>query len=153
MATFTITTTQYIDELSGKSGADVYNINGGTLIVDQDSSFGLNQIFNAAADTTVLGAVTVSTTLGGSFVVDGTNVKLIPFNSGSGTITVGSTITMGAGSGKVIGIYASDFSGQPTTSGTSGWIKLQSCSLFIWNCKSRSFLKSFKRLFIKLSWP
>lgn len=39
MATFTVTTAQNIDALASKTGGDIYNINGGTLTIDQDSRF------------------------------------------------------------------------------------------------------------------
>lgn len=37
MATFTITLSQNIDSLVSKTGGDIYNVNGGTLTIDQDS--------------------------------------------------------------------------------------------------------------------
>ena len=47
MATFTITAAKNIDALAGKTGGDTYNINGGTLTIDQDSRVGLNQTTSA----------------------------------------------------------------------------------------------------------
>lgn len=54
MATFTITTSVNIDELVGKGGGDTYNINAGTLVIDQDSRYGLN-----ASTSAILGTITV----------------------------------------------------------------------------------------------
>lgn len=103
MATYTITTPQNIDELASKAGGDTYNINGGTLTVDQDSRVGTNQNTSAT-----LGAVTVSSTLGGSLKVDARKVRMIPFNSGSGNVPAWNTlITQGGASGKLIGVHSS----------------------------------------------
>ncbi len=76
MATFTITTAQNIDELISKAGGDIYNVNGGTLTVDQDSRYGLNQ-----TTSTSLGAITISSTLGGTVEVDGRYIRLIPYDT------------------------------------------------------------------------
>ena len=65
MATYTITTAQNIDELATKTGGDVYNVNGGTLTVDQDSRYGLNQTTTASWAT-----ATISATLGGTIRID-----------------------------------------------------------------------------------
>ena len=70
MATFTVTTAQNIDALTGKAGGDTYNINGGTLTIDQDSRYGLNQNTSAS-----LGNITVSATLGGTVEVDARSVR------------------------------------------------------------------------------
>ena len=37
MATYAITTAVNIDTLTAKTGGDIFNINGGTLTIDQDS--------------------------------------------------------------------------------------------------------------------
>ena len=81
MATFAITTTQNIDELLSKVGNDVYNINGGTLNIDQDSRVGLNQTTASA-----MGNITISATLGGICNFIGTGIWLIPFTGGSGNV-------------------------------------------------------------------
>ncbi len=56
MATFTVTATQNIDELTSKTGGDIYNINGGTLTVDQHSRFGLNNASGTPITGTISGA-------------------------------------------------------------------------------------------------
>lgn len=58
MATFTITASQNIDALSAKAGGDLYNVNGGTLTIDQDSRVGTNQ-----TTSTTLGTITISASL------------------------------------------------------------------------------------------
>ena len=65
MATFTITASQNIDALTSKAGGDLYNVNGGTLIIDQDSRVGLNQ-----TTSTTLGTITLSASLGGTVNID-----------------------------------------------------------------------------------
>lgn len=125
MATYTINTANTnIDTLATKTGADTYNINGGQLIIDQDSRYGVE-----ANTSATLGVVTVSSTLGGDFVVDGRYIRLIPYNTGSGNVPVyNTTITQGSASGKLIGVYSA-LNVAPTTPGSampaSGYIKIK----------------------------
>lgn len=103
MATYTITTAQNIDELTTKAGGDTYNINGGTLTIDQDSRVGLNQTTSAS-----LGPVTISASLGGVVNIDGTDIWMIPYSSGTGNVPAWNTvITNNTGTGKLIGVHSS----------------------------------------------
>lgn len=103
MATYTITTAQNIDELTTKAGGDTYNVNGGTLTIDQDSRVGLNQTTSAT-----LGPVTLSATLGGTLNIDGTDVWMIPYTAGTGNVPAwNTTITNNTGTGKLIGVHSS----------------------------------------------
>ena len=63
MSTYTILASQNIDELTAKAGGDIYNINGGTLTVDQHSRFGLNNANTSATAATSMGNITLSATL------------------------------------------------------------------------------------------
>lgn len=102
MATFTITTAQNIDALAAKVGGDTYNVNGGTLTIDQDSRVGINQ-----TTSTTLGPVTLSASLGGTINIDGTDIWMIPFTGGSGTVPAWNTvITNNTGTGKLIGVHS-----------------------------------------------
>ncbi|MGL4998021.1 MAG: hypothetical protein ACRC5T_03555 [Cetobacterium sp.] len=102
MATFTVTTAQNIDALVGKTGGDTYNINGGTLTIDQDSRNGTNQ-----STSTTLGPVTLSASLGGVVNIDGTAIWIIPYTGGSGNVPAWNTvITNGTGTGKLIGVHS-----------------------------------------------
>jgi hypothetical protein len=102
VATFTVTTAQNIDELASKAGNDTYNVNGGFLTVDQDSRYGLNQTTSA-----ILGAMTLSATLGGTVEFNATKVRLIPYDAGGGNVpALNTSITGAAGSGKLIAVYA-----------------------------------------------
>jgi hypothetical protein len=106
MATFTVTTSQNIDQITGKTGGDVYNINGGTLTIDQHSRFGLNASNASATAATSLGTITISPTLGGTLNIDGRNVRMIPFNGGTGTVPApGTIISQGGASGKLMCVY------------------------------------------------
>ena len=103
MATFTITTAQNIDELTSKTGGDTYNVNGGTLTIDQDSRVGLNQ-----TTSSTLGPVTLSASLGGIINIDGTDIWLIPYTGGTGNVPAWNTaITNNTGTGKLIGVHSS----------------------------------------------
>ncbi len=129
MATFTITTSQNIDALTGKTGGDIYNINGGTLTIDQDSRFGLNNSNASATAATSMGNITLSATLGGILDIDARFVRLIPYTGGSGNVpTLGTTISQGGASGKLISVMSS-LTTLPTASGSampaSGFIKIK----------------------------
>lgn len=128
MATFTVTLPDTnIDTLAGKAGGDTYNINGGTLVIDQDTRYGAN-----ADSTAALGTVAISTTLGGVVDVDGRAVRWIPYDTGSGNVPAGGTvITQGGASGKLICV-ASAINVAPTAPASampaSGFIKVKQVS-------------------------
>lgn len=132
MATFTITTAQNIDELTGKAGGDVYNINGGTLTIDQDSRYGLNN-----TTSTTMGAITLSATLGGVLNIDGKYVRLIAYTGGTGNVpALNTVITQGGASSKLIAVYSA-LTSAPIAVGAampaSGFIKVKA-----WNSVSYS---------------
>ena len=103
MAAFTISTSQNIDQLTGKTGGDTYAISGGILTVDQDSRVGLNQTTSAS-----IASMTISAALGGTINIDGTTIWMIPYTGGSGNVPAWNTIiTNGSGSGKLIAVHAS----------------------------------------------
>jgi len=102
MATFTITTAQNIDELASKTGGDTYNVNGGTLTIDQDSRVGTNQ-----STSSTLGPITLSASLGGAVNIDGTDIWMIPYTGGTGNVPAWNTaISNNTGSGKLIGVHS-----------------------------------------------
>lgn len=124
MATFTITTAVNIDSLSGKAGSDTYTINGGYLTIDQHTRYGTNQNTSAA-----MGNLTLSATLGGTVEFNSTNVRLIPYNSGSGNVpALDTTISQGSASGILLGVYSA-LNVAPTTAGgampASGYILIR----------------------------
>lgn len=102
MATYTITTTQNIDELTTKAGGDTYNVNGGTLNIDQDSRVGTNQ-----TTSSTLGPITLSASLGGIVNIKGSDIWMIPYTGGSGNVPAwNTTITNNTGTGKLIGVHS-----------------------------------------------
>lgn len=124
MAGFNITSSVNIDSLPLKTGSDTYAINGGYLTIDQDSRYGTNQSL-----TSILGPMTISDTSGGTFEINATKVRLIPFESGSGNVPGYDTIiSQGSASGKLLTVYSSTF-GIPVTTGSampsSGFIKIR----------------------------
>ena len=124
MATFVVTTPVNISTLSGKTGSDTYTINGGYLTVDQHTRYGTNQSTSAA-----MGNVTLSATLGGTIEFNSTKVRLIPYDTGSGTVPAYDTvISQGGASGILLGVYA-NLTSAPTTVGAampaSGYILIR----------------------------
>ena len=111
-----------------KTGGDIYNINGPTLLVDQHSRFGLNNGNAAATTATSMGTVTLSATKGGKFNIDARYVRMIPYNTGSGTIpALNSLVTQGGASGELMCVYSS-LTAAPVVSGAipaSGWIMIK----------------------------
>ena len=99
MATFTITAAQNIDELTTKAGADTYNVNGGTLTIDQNTFFGHN-----TGTAGGLGNITISASLGGTVEIDGRYVRQIQYSGGSGFVPAYNTVISAGGlTGKFIG--------------------------------------------------
>jgi hypothetical protein len=93
--------------------------------MDQDTRYGLN----TSTTTGSPGVVTVSSTLGGEFRIDGRYVRLIAYTGGAGNVPAGDTvISQGSASGKLIGVWSS-LTAAPTASGAampaSGFIKIR----------------------------
>jgi hypothetical protein len=101
----------------GTSG-DTIDTNGFSFTQDQDNRYGLSGNTSAIWST-----LTINATKGGQLNFDGRYVRMIPFDTGSGTITLGTSITVGSATANVIGIYTS-LTTAPVTTGTSGWIKV-----------------------------
>lgn len=116
------------DTLSGGSTnatLDSYAIsNNTTLLIDTDSY----QCANHSAAFGSLDTVTYSG-IGGKLKIDGKNVRVIPYNTGSGNVpAIGTTITQGGVSGTFLGVWSS-WLVEPTASGAampaSGFIKVK----------------------------
>lgn len=103
---------------SARTSSDTIDTNGWNFTQDQDNRYGLSG--NTSA---VWGSLTINATKGGQLNFDGRYVRMIPFNTGSGTITLGTAITVGSATCNVIGIYAS-LTTAPVTTAASGWIKV-----------------------------
>ncbi len=129
MATYTITAqnTNY-DTLTGGStnaSLDIYNINGGQLVIDADTRYCANH--TAASGS--LDIVNISSTQGGELFIDGTNVRLIPFTGGSGNVpAIGTIISRGGVSASLLGVWSA-LNVAPTAAGSampaSGWVKVK----------------------------
>lgn len=129
MATFTVNSSVNFDDasFSTRAGNDTYNINGVTLTIDTDTRY----CANSSAATGNLGTVTLSATSGGKVLIDGSKVRLIPYNTGSGNVpAIGTTITNSSGgyTAYLLGVYSA-LNVAPTAAGAampaSGYIKVK----------------------------
>lgn len=130
MTAFTVnggSTTKW-DSLSGGSvnaTLDSYAIsNGTTLLIDTDSY----QCANHSAAFGSLDTVTFSG-IGGKLKIDGTAVRVIPYNTGTGNVpAIGTTISQGGVSSVLLGVW-SGWQAEPTAAGAampaSGYIKVK----------------------------
>lgn len=128
MATFTITTDVNFDTLTGAAGGDTYLINGGKLTIDTDTRFCANH----TTTTGRVGHVTIHDTIGGELNVDGTNVRIIPFDSGADTVPpIGTTITQGGVTGYLLGVWTAinvDATAVGDAMPATGYIKIKNKS-------------------------
>jgi hypothetical protein len=119
------------DTLTGGSvnaTLDTYTIsNGTTLLIDTDT-------YQCANHSTAFGSLdTVSFTgTGGRLLIDGRNVRVIPFNTGSGTVpAIGTTITQGGVTGTLLGVWA-NWQSEPLAAAAAmpatGFIKIKNKS-------------------------
>ena len=107
---------------TARSGGDTVNTNGFKLTLDQDSRYGLS-----GTTSTTWGNLTINAAKGGEIHIDGTKVWMIPFTGGSGTLTLGTQITIGGVTCNTIGIYTS-LTAAPAATGASGWLKVTNAS-------------------------
>lgn len=122
----TITTDTYLDSGTARTAGETWSINGCALTVRTDTRWHAG---SPASMTGSLGAITISSMIGGSFNIDGTKVRWMAFDSGSGTVpAIGTTITQGGVTGYLLGIWA-DYVSAPTAVGstmpTSGYLKFR----------------------------
>lgn len=107
---------------TARTGGDTVDTNGFKLTIDQDSRYG----FSGTTSTT-WGSLTINASKGGEIHIDGTKVWMIPYNTGSGTLTLGTSITLSGVTCNTIGIHTS-LTTAPTTTGASGWLKVTNAS-------------------------
>ena len=124
MATFNITGTANMDSLTSKAGDDTYNVNGGELIIDNDTRYGQNQSTSAR-----FGSIAASATLGGTVKFRSNKIRVLYFTGGSGTVPAyNTTISQGSASGLLIGVHSA-INAAPTTPGSampaSGYIRIK----------------------------
>jgi hypothetical protein len=107
---------------TARTGGDTIDTNGFKVTIDQDSRYGLS-----GSTSTTWGNLTINASKGGEIHIDATKVWMIPFNTGSGTLTLGTAVTIGSATGNTIGIYTS-LTVAPATTGASGWLKVTNVS-------------------------
>lgn len=122
----TITTDTFLDDGTARTAGETWTINGPVFTVRTDTRWHAG---SPASMTGTLGQVSISSSLGGKFRIDGRNVRWMPFNSGSGTVpAIGTTITQGGVSGYLLGVWA-DYTSAPTAVGAAmpatGYIKFR----------------------------
>ena len=122
----TLTTATYLDDLTRVAGESM-TLNGGILTVRTDTRFSAG---SPASMTGSLGAVTISSTLGGGYILDGSAVRWLPYNTGSGNApAIGTSITQGDVSGYLLGVWT-NLTSAPIAVGAAinatGFIKLRS---------------------------
>lgn len=125
----TITTAVYLDDAARTAG-EAMTINGGSLTVRTDTRWHAN---SPASMTGSLGSVTISASLGGSYVLDGRDVRWLAYDSGSGNVPAVGTVVVqgGAGgpTGTLLGVWAS-LTSAPTAVGAAmpatGFLKFRS---------------------------
>ncbi len=109
-----------------RAGNDTYTLGANvTLTIDSDTRYGPN----CSATTGNVSTPTFSAAGASGIYSDGSKVRLIPFNAGSGNVpAVGATISQGAVSAELLGVWAG-LSGAPTAAGAampaSGFIKVR----------------------------
>lgn len=126
MTTYSVTTAQNYQALTAPAGNDTYNIDSGELTIDTDTRYCTN---HSATTGQLGGAVSISSTRGGKIIIDGTKVRLIPYNTGTGNVpAIGTTISQGGISAYLLGVWSA-LNVAPTAAAAampaSGYIKVK----------------------------
>lgn len=112
--------------LNGLLNGETITINGGHMLIDADVRW--------ANNAAVFDSITISATLGGSVLIDATQVWEVPFSASTGNVpaaaVVGSNAVTGTGiTGELIAVWATGALA-PTAAAAAmpatGWIKLRS---------------------------
>jgi len=124
MATITVDT--YLDDGTARAAGEAWTCNGGKLTIRTDTRWHAG---SPASMTGSLGAQTVSATLGGGILIDGRNVRWLPYNTGTGNVpSIGTSITQGGVSGYLLGVWDTLTSAPSAAGGAmpaDGFIKLR----------------------------
>jgi hypothetical protein len=124
MATITVNT--FFDDAPRTAG-EAWTMNGGVLTIRTDTRWHAN---SPASMTGSIGATSISASLGGGIFIDGTKVRWLPYNTGTGNVpAVGTNITQsGVTSSYLLGVYES-LTSAPSAVGAempvSGFIKFR----------------------------
>lgn len=125
MTTFAVSTNTNWHSLTGRTGSDVYNIGANvTLTIDGDTRYGPNTTPTTGPFTSV-----TNSSFNGCLRVDGRNVRLIPYDTGSGNVPAADTvISQGGVTGKLLGVWSA-LNVPPTAAGAAmpatGYIKVR----------------------------
>jgi hypothetical protein len=127
--TYTITDAKNFTDLTLKTGNDTYNINGGVLTIDSDTRFGKNAL-STTGSSCPFGNITPSPSLGGNFLVDTRNCRMMSFTGGSGVVPAYDTaVSQSGGTGQLLLVMSAETGGTVHTPGqnmpASGWIKIR----------------------------
>lgn len=122
----TITADTFLDGGVARTAGEVWTLNGGVLTVRTDTRVHGNA---PAAMTGSLSNITISATAGGGVLLDGRNVRWMPFDTGTGTVpAIGTLITQGGVSGYLLGVWV-DLTTAPTAVGdampVTGFLKFR----------------------------
>lgn len=121
----TLTVDRYLDAAACTAG-EAFTLNGARLTIRTDTRWHAN---SPASMTGSLGSVTISSTLGGGYTIDGRNVRWMPFDAGTGNVpAIGTSVTRTGVTGILLGVWAS-ISSAPTAVGAAmpatGFIKFR----------------------------
>jgi hypothetical protein len=127
--TYNIIDAKNVTDLTGKTGSDTYNVNGGFLTVDTDTRYAKNAL-STGGSFCPFGNITVSSSLGGTFLVDTRKCRMVPFTGGSGTVPAYDTPVSQAGAtGQLLMVMSAETGGVVYTPGqtmpATGWLKIR----------------------------
>ena len=121
----TITTDTYLDDGTARTAGEAWTINGATLTVRTDTRWHANA---PASMTGTLGGM-LQLSAGGIVHMDGTKVRWMAFNNGTGSVpAIGTFVSQGGVQGYLLGVWA-DYVSAPLAVGatmpTSGYMKFR----------------------------
>ena len=123
----TISTDTYLDDGTARTADETWTINNNaTFTIRTDTRWHANA---PASMTGTVGNISASTTQGGKLFIDATQVRWMPFDTGSGNVpAIGTSITQGGVSGYLLGVWSS-YTSAPTAVGAampaSGYLKFR----------------------------
>jgi hypothetical protein len=112
---------------SARAGGDTVDTNGFKFTIDQDTRYGLT-----GGSTLSLGSITINAAKGGDYEINATQVRQIPYDTGSGNVPAYNTVvSQGGVSGKLIRVQSA-INATPTAVGAampaSGFITVKQVS-------------------------
>lgn len=112
----TITTDTFLDGGTARTAGETWTCQGAKFTVRTDTRWHANA---PASMTGTLGQVYLDPALGGTYLIDGRNVRWMAYDTGTGNVpAIGTTITQGGVSGYLLGVWA-NFTSAPTAVGAA----------------------------------